>query len=326
MTKHLFTTLFLFFLFNNVAAQYSNCYYYKLNKASSLIDVEKYEEANEILLAEKEKVDEIHLMHCLYLAKSSAGIGNEKACFSYMEQAILRGTTWATFERAEVYKPFHETENWKLLKEKYPKLQKEYYNNLNLSIHLKILKQYEQDQTIRRFYIYQRKIDTTQAKIIGDYMNRIDSLSMVFLKELVEENGFPDWNEAGFYGNAYVYIMLKHGLRFNDWAWEFFEPVMKKAVDEGKLMPFQYKSIVDDRHRCQKEPQWYGIWECDSKNCRTDYTVEEIQEIDKNRLKLGLLTLGEVRETKTISIFPDNYEPLDETTKSNLLNCNETND
>lgn len=157
MIKHLFTTFFLLFTFNDVIAQYSNCYYYKLNKASSLMDMGKYDEAHDILLAQTEKVDEIHLMHYLYLAKSSAGIGDEEACFGYMKQAMLRGTTWETFERTEVYKSLHETEGWKALKEKYPQLQKEYYNNLNLSIHLKILKQFEQEQTIRRFFLYQRK-------------------------------------------------------------------------------------------------------------------------------------------------------------------------
>jgi len=345
MLKHLLSTLFLFFIFNDVAAQYSNCYYYKLHKAFSLMQIEQYEEANKILLEEQKKVDKTLPFHYLYLAQSSAGMDKTVAAIDYLEKAILGGYSWKLIQKHKAFKTLHETKEWQILKEKYPKLQKEYYATLDMSMYFEVVERFEEEQAIRRFSMHQMlKKDTVHIKVIDKYMERIDSLNMLALKEMTEEKGFPGWSKVGFKGNGYVFIMLLHGLRVNDWAWEFFEPVMRQAVREGEFMPFQYQRIVDDHHRCQNENQWYGVWECENRDCKTDYTTEEMNEIDKNRLELGLITLGEMREIdearsklglkkmtglragNSSHEVPNNYQPLDKTTISKLLNCNETND
>ena len=341
MIKHLFASLFLLIIFNDATAQYSNCYYYKLNKAFYWMKIEQYEEANRILLAEQKKVDKTLPFHYFYLAQANAGLGNKEVAIGYLEQAILGGYSWRLIESHKVFKKLHNSKEWESLKAKYPKLNKEHYATLDTPMLLEVVRRFEEEQAIRRFSISQMlQIDTVHIKVIDKYMEEIDSLNMLGLKKMVEEKGFPGLSKVGFEGNRYVFIMLLHGLRFNDWAWEFFEPVMRQAVREGELMPFHYQRIVDDRNRCQNENQWYGVWECGNQDCKTDYTTEEMYEIDKNRLKLGLITLEEMRQIDEIHLalglkktsglrasnssfeVPDNYQPLNKTTQSKLLNCN----
>jgi len=124
-----------------------------------------------------------------------------------------------------------------------------------------------------------------KSKLTVDNWKRTDSLNIYSLLNLIELYGFIDEELIGPEKAESVFILLLH---FDaDTNNSVLEPVLKRALNEGKIEPKWYTMILDRHLGGDFAKQIYWTWPDSSKE-RYPITEDDIPEILKMRESIGL--------------------------------------
>jgi len=129
--------------------------------------------------------------------------------------------------------------------------------------------------------------DFLKAKVMMNHWWHIDSICINELLDLISKKGFPGerkvWHEAS--ESAYI-VMLHFDV---DKENKKLNPMLLEALSNGDIKPRDYGLIVDRRMIfAGKDPVYYiapfGL---------DKLTKQQIEEVDKTRIKIGLPTLAD---------------------------------
>ena len=114
---------------------------------------------------------------------------------------------------------------------------------------------------------------------------KTDSLNTYFLLNLFEKHGFIGEELVGFRRYNDVIVILLH---FDaDTSNTVLEPVLTKAIDEGKIMPIDFAQILYRHLSGDHTKQKYWLWP-DANKEKYPFTENEIPQILKSRENIGI--------------------------------------
>ena len=101
--------------------------------------------------------------------------------------------------------------------------------------------------------------------------------------------------------------MLLHGVNDFQEMWEYFEPVLLKGIRDGKYFPSSYAFIFDRRRTMvENKNSWYGEITAGNPFSGEIGKIDDIENVDKRRLEIGLCTLKEKAEKYNLKL-PEGY-------------------
>ena len=128
-----------------------------------------------------------------------------------------------------------------------------------------------------------------KSKRAFEHWVKTDSLNTYFLLDLFEKHGFIGEELVGFLGyNTLIVILLHFDV---DTSNTVLEPVLTKALNEGKIQPVDFALILDRHLSGDYTKQKYWLWP-DAKKKKYAFTENEIPQILKLRENIGIYGSG----------------------------------
>ncbi len=169
-----------------------------------------------------------------------------------------------------------------------------------------------------QFTIYQNKIDTVTINYVNQILDldqyirmklfkrdsnstflyflgrQIDSFNFIRVRELIENDKFPNFKNYGIKSSDYD-VILMHISDYNEDQWQFIFKYLKKSLNEGGILPRTVRAIVKRHDRDRKlSCSYYG----DSKS--PDLQLCDCEKVDEYRNEVGLDSLAnEFKNTNT---------------------------
>ena len=125
-----------------------------------------------------------------------------------------------------------------------------------------------------------------RAKKYLDNWEKRDSLDTYFLLNLFKKYGFIGEELIGFDGYVNIITILIHFDRDTNNA--VLEPVLRKALNEGKIWPIDFAVIIDRHLKGDMKIQKYWLWPDFKSKKKYSFTKEDIPEIIKLRENIGI--------------------------------------
>ena len=139
----------------------------------------------------------------------------------------------------------------------------------------------DKDQEPRMKFYTDSVIDTAA---VNREIVLTDSLNLIEFRGIIYKMGYPgEWILPG--NVSQVFVLLVHSS-YNQAFFDEMKPVFLKEVIEGRMPPSHYALWLDRHYSMASLPQPYGMLAIPGK---TDFTPEQIEEIIKNRLEIGLI-------------------------------------
>jgi len=284
----------LAFLFSSdtYSQEYRN-FYDKRNSADYEYRYNKNPERAIVLLEEagsiwKLRSGELEMMaHCLLAT------GDTIEAIKYIKQTILEYNTPIRRIR-NVYGRLSNSAYFKEIESSYDDLREQYYCFQNVELMIEIQEMLARDQFVRT-HESSFKSEEEWYKLYRE----VDSLNIYRLREIHQEYGF-----LPYYG---CFVLLMHGVMDFQEVWEYFEPELRKGIREGTYFPDSYAFIFDRRRVwVEGKNSWYGEWSEGGPFSDAIGKIDDIENVDKRRLGIGLCTLKEKAEKSDLKL-PENY-------------------
>ena len=139
----------------------------------------------------------------------------------------------------------------------------------------------DRDQVPRMKFYTDSLIDTNA---VNREIVLTDSLNLIEFRGIIYKLGYPgEWIMPG--NVSRVFVQLVHSS-YNQAFFDEMKPVFLKEVMEGRMPPSHYALWLDRHYSMASLPQPYGMLAIPGK---TDFTPEQIREIIRNRLEIGLI-------------------------------------
>lgn len=253
-------------------------YYLKVNEADSLYIVEEYAKSHKILDSLFKKYEPANTdnfyEYGTYLM----------SCVAVNDTIDIKKKMAYSFEKfGSMHAPIYPLEKYIYLNNIYRKdsihflnLKKKYLQNIDYNMISKLQKMLEFDQSDRCLNTVEnmRKIEV------------IDSINSIKLKEVIQNNVYPNYYIVGYFEPALnefanISTLLLHQDRETVFK---YLPIIEDAVKKGKCSPYEYALIFD---KCmwvygnENEKQKFNSFDTNTK--------QEINSVVKNnRKKIGL--------------------------------------
>lgn len=134
-----------------------------------------------------------------------------------------------------------------------------------------------------------------KSKRAIEHWMKTDSLNTYFLLDLFEKHGFIGEELVGFKGYLSVWGILLH---FDaDTSNTVLEPVLTKALNEGKISPIHFAYILDRHLSGDNTKQKYWLWPDKNKE-KYAFMENEIPQILKLRESIGIYGSGLKQEKR----------------------------
>lgn len=192
-------------------------------------------------------------------------------------------------------------------------------SNINLALKEKLENILTLDQGIRKLIQKNDLSETKKDSLINTLnipkevvekdiyalMNKIDSINLIEVENIIEEFGYPAKELVGEPANEAVFYVIQHSSKI-----EQYLPIIKEAANNGDIS-MRKLAMMEDRHLMQKgKEQIYGtqIYGEEDVNGNFIYFVWPIQKpdsVNSLRKKIGLESI-EVYAKK----FDIDYKPL----------------
>jgi len=127
-----------------------------------------------------------------------------------------------------------------------------------------------------------------ESKKYNDNWKKTDSLDTYFLLNLFKQYGFIGEELVGFYKYGAVITILTHFDQ--DTSNASLEPVLRKALNEGKIWPIHFAQILDRHLGGKFTIQKYWTWP-DTNKKKYLFTESDIPQIIKLRESIGIYDL-----------------------------------
>jgi hypothetical protein len=134
--------------------------------------------------------------------------------------------------------------------------------------------------------------ESEEGKSACKVMREADSINLMEVEKILEEQGWPGVDEVGATGNTAIWLVIQHS---NQEVQEKYLPMMREAVREGKALPCHLALLEDRVAVRQGKKQIYGS-QPDTDPETGKYCVSSLEDpdkVDERRLDVGLDKLGE---------------------------------
>jgi hypothetical protein len=222
-------------------------------------------------------------------------LGHDKQALDFIELELKNGDELKWKLEDPVYSKFFTTESGKKLISNYDNIRSEYLRRVNLELRKEIQEMSRLDQLYRN----------------GQYQDKQDSIDKINTKRLIEifdQFGYPNDQVIGSYSvdriHTDIVTMLLHtsdSIRMN-----YFVPKLTGYVKAGVCSPIALGQVIDQFYLYNGQPQIHGTY--GAQNSRYANMIDDREQVDKNRISIGLPTLE--LDEKIDSIKRINYPDL----------------
>ncbi|MBS1585098.1 MAG: hypothetical protein JSS82_06075 [Bacteroidetes bacterium] len=186
------------------------------------------------------------------------------------------------------YMKWKSSKEWKL----YEKTVTDKYMELSKGLKqpkltFELLKAYGRDQSVR-FYLMKIHHDSIARKDV----RKIDSTNLVFVKQLINTNGYPPISSVGENASEAVFLLCQHADKDVPFQKRVLE-MMKKLNSTGDVNKEHLAYLTDRIMVAEKGQQLYGT---QFKEGNTLYPIMDSANVDKRRAEMGLGTIADYRK------------------------------
>ncbi len=278
-----FLLLILHFIPTGASAQN---FYDWTRKADTLFREKKYAQSSVYFEKAMHAIREVYISpgDFSYCAASFAMAGNADKAFFYLTKAVDKGGITSTrLEHDDDFTSLKKLKKWSSIIKEAKEIEAEW--NVKLMEQLKVIRTKDQFNRKKMDSLFQRKgSDRSLLKHYELEQKKLDSLIFIETEEILR-NGFPTRKQVGN-ENEVLFLVIQHS---NLKAREKYYPLFERAAENGDLN-WKALSIMSDRIRVNKGlKQIYGSQiHKDSTGKIVLYPIEDFQNLNKRRLKIGL--------------------------------------
>lgn len=155
-----------------------------------------------------------------------------------------------TYMRDKDFEPLHKYERWDEFMRILRRRRSVLVNALD-SIYLDDQASRSRMQEVQTKYGF----GSDELNALGDEMQRLDSINLVKVKQIIDTFGWPGVDSVGRRGNSTVFLVIQHaGLETQ----EEYLPIMRKAVKDGNAYGRDLAMLEDRVALANGQPQKYG--------------------------------------------------------------------
>lgn len=279
-------------IFNLVLIDSSAQNFYTLTrKADSLFQAKNYANASNYFEKAMSSINEVYIEanDFYYCAASFALIGDSDKSFFYLKKSINRGgISSLRLERDDELIKLKKLKKWNSIIRSAKR--KEVNLNINLVKKLKIIEANDQ--------FYRKKLDSISQikdrdrgmqKMYASKQANLDSINLIETEKILK-NGFPTRQQVGSESETLFLVIQHSNLNVMEQYYTLFE----KAAEKGDLN-WRTLCIMTDRIRKKRGfKQIYGTQIIRDANGKSSlYEVEDFENLNKRRLKIGLEPIEE---------------------------------
>lgn len=238
-------------VYTNVQAQGNQnyeAYHKEIVEAEKLISSEKYEDALLLYVALFNEYDFIFLKDCQIATQLAFYLKDEQKGIQYLKKGILAGWEIKSIKKNKFLSKTFDDQQWKTIKKDYNELRAQYKTNLNEHLRKKVKKMFSKDQwrAFRALFTFNSKAQDRYAekKFAPHSEQQIDDL-----KKILEAHGYPGQKLIGndFWMSTILshHNSISHEYVKKDTLYPKLKPLLKKAIKDGQISPFEY-ALIDE--------------------------------------------------------------------------------
>lgn len=226
-------------------------------------------------------------------AKAWVKAGNSDSAFFHLQRLIEKTDFLDDESRLTLepdFEPLHNDLRWSRLQTLLflKKDRREALRNDPLALELE--RMYTLDQWYRIHWDSVIALHGRKSPEFADFLRRNreqDSLNVVRMAQILDEQGWPGPDEVGEKGSKAVFLVIQHA---DLPVQEKYLPAMRKAVAEGKAEASNLAYLEDRVLMRQGKPQRYGSQVIADKQTGAWvlHPVEDPENLDKRRAAVGL--------------------------------------
>ncbi len=228
MSYFKYLVFFLFIIFSpNIKAQNINAFYFEVNTAHNFAVAEKLDSAIATYENAFKKVDYVHIIHLKKMVKLARLNQDEERMERYSQQ-IIKQSKGTNTQLKDIIDSLIVLDQ---------KMRKRSWKHRNeFKFYAKCNKDENCDKQSKKYL---------KSKLVVDDWCKVDSSNTHFLLNLFKQFGFIGEELIGLDGYNNLRVILLHFDQ--DTSNIILEPVLKKALNEGKIRPIDFSTIMD-RH------------------------------------------------------------------------------
>jgi len=135
--------------------------------------------------------------------------------------------------------------------------------------------------------------DSPEIQNTYKVMHKVDSINLMVVDEIIRNYGWPGNSMVGEQASVGAFLVLQHSGDYQ--KMEKYQPLLKKAAENGELDWALYATYSDRIKMYKNEKQTYGsqIVFNSTKKILELYPVEDEATVDQKRAEVGLEPLRE---------------------------------
>ncbi|MBI1803161.1 MAG: tetratricopeptide repeat protein [Ignavibacteriae bacterium] len=221
-------------------------------------------------------------------ACSWALAGNKTKALEYLNQSADLGWQYIDHLKKDTdLNSLHQTKEWAELINKVEKKIDEYESHLNKPLMRELEAINDSDQRNRMMMDSVQKRfgwDSKEMKELWSKQNKIDSLDLSRIKEVIKEYGYPGKSLVGDQSST-AWLVIQHADLKTQ---EEYLPILREATNKGELSKSSFALLVDRVRMGKGEKQLYGS-QIQMKNGKYEiYPIEDEPNVNKRRAEVEL--------------------------------------
>jgi hypothetical protein len=277
--------------------------YYLLQKADSLYDKHSYKEAASLYAmtfstglwhTDVDKYYKLAQVYCMAGYKDSA-------FQSLRHLGLLHFNDSRQLNGDSVFFPLKKDKRWNSIIDRVKKNENEISDTLKYLLDTV----FDDDQRFR--VVMKPTDDSIRTDSLWRMQDSLDCINLNIIQKIFDKYGWPDKRLVGNKGNNTLWIVIDHADLS---VMEKYLRIMQEASERG-AMKKQNMALVEDRITALKNGyQIYGtqyFWN-EKKNAYELFPINNIKEVDKRRIEVGLPPLREYIKENNILIIPFDYK------------------
>ncbi|PCI96531.1 MAG: hypothetical protein COB15_09775 [Flavobacteriales bacterium] len=258
--------LFCLFLSVNIKGQFIDGFYGQINLAIELTNENKIDSA---IIIYESAFDKINYVHTKFLEKvvKLAKLNKDQERVSRYEKQIKKQIKGTNPELIKILDSL-DVEDQKVRSEKFSRAYS-YYLKCNKDVSC-----------------YKKSKKYIRSKLLVDRWSKVDSLNIYHLLNLFKEYGFIGEELVGSKSSHNVILLLIHFDK--DTNNSVLEPILKKAINEGKVLPLHAAQFIDRHLFNHNGTQKYWTWNWNSKGKKFPFSESDLPKIIELRESIGI--------------------------------------
>lgn len=257
MKLKLFTyLLFLFPLFAHKGVEKTNFkdylhYHKQINEAERLISTEHFKEALYKYENVFDSYDFIFLRDYKVAAQIAFYLNEKQKSLSFIKKGIEAGWDLNALRRNKFLKDIHKNPEWITIEQSYSNIRRQYETRIDRDLREKVRLMFKKDQKKAMGALF--RIGNKAQERYGTRKFAPHSENQMFkLIEILNNDGFP--GEKIIDNNFWMSTIISHhnsiSLEYSkkDTLYNFVKPKLIRAIENGKMSPYEF-ALIDDWHK-----------------------------------------------------------------------------